>query len=267
MALTVAPIFLGLLYAAGAMVGLLGPGANGMTVEHIARVLQSRETWMSMGWTVMIAGVATLAAFWAAVSTTEFLWRSALGRRLSLLPFAVPHVAGALAMLLLLGQSGLLSRLLFALGVIQQPSDFPALVYDVYGIGLTLSFFWKEFPFLALMAFAVRSQIPLPYMETVRSLGGSAQQVDRLLIRPLVARGVMPAAISVFAFLIGQYEMASILGPSAPSALSVLTYERSTDPDLSRRGDAYVLAVLALAAATLLAKWYARKAPVPEASR
>lgn len=263
-ALTIAPILVGFLYAAGAMLGVLGPGAEGMTAAHMARVLSSRDTWVSVAWTVMVASIATLAAFWAAVATTESVWNSAMGRRLTLLPFAVPHIAGALAMLLLLGQSGLLSRLLFALGIVQQPSDFPALVYDRFGIGLTLAFFWKEFPFLALTAFAVRSQIPRPYMETVRSLGGSARQVDRMLIRPLVARGVLPAAISVFAFLIGQYEMASVLGPSAPSALSVLTYERITDPDLSRRGEAYVLAVLALTIAAGLAVWYTRIAPVSE---
>ena len=263
-AITVSPIVIGVLYAIGASAGVMGPGANGFSTQRVAQVFASSETWRSALRTVMVAGAATGVAVTAAVWSVESLWQSALGRRLVLLPFAVPHVAAALAILLLVGQSGLLSRVAFATGLTQSPSDFPAITYDGLGIGLMLSFVWKEFPFLALTAFAIRAGISTSVLEAGRSLGGTARQVERAVVRPLIVRGVLPATIAVFAFLLGQYEMPSVLGPSAPPALAVLTYERLIDSVLSRRGEAYVLALLAMGLTALLVWGYNRAISVAD---
>lgn len=257
LALAVAPIVVGLTYAVGGALGMLGAGATGASLARVTHALSSAETWRSVGWTLAVSGVATAAAMGAAVSTAAQLWESPLGRRLALVPLAVPHLAGALGILLLLGQSGLLARFAFLAGLIAGPSAFPAMVYDRAGIGLVVAFFWKEFPFLALTAFALRASIPDAWIEAARVLGASSQQIHRAVIRPLLVRGLLPATISVFAYLVGQYEMASLLGPSAPPALAVLTYERITDPMTERRGEAYVLAVLAMLLTFLLVGAYA----------
>lgn len=256
--LVIAPILVGTAYAAAAALGLAGTGAGGFTTQRLTDVLQRAETWRSLAWTVSVAGVATLAALGAALWSVEALWESRMGRRLAVLPLAVPHVAGALGILLLLGQSGLFARLAYALGWIHAPGEFPALIYDRFGVGLAIAFFWKEFPFLALTAFAARAGIPSSVIEAARSLGGTPTQVERAIVRPLVVRGIMPATISVFAYLLGQFEMASLLGASAPPAFAVLTFERTTDPVLARRGEAYVLALVALTLTLALVWWYSR---------
>lgn len=257
LALTVAPIVVGLAYAIGGALGVLGAGATSVSMTRVTHALSSAETWRSVGWTLVVSGVATAAAMATAVSVAGRLWESRLGRRLALVPLAVPHLAAALGILLLLGQSGLLSRLAFAAGIIASPSQFPAMVYDRFGVGLVVSFFWKEFPFLALTAFALRASVPNAWIEAAQVLGASTRQVHRAVIRPLLVRGLVPATISVFAYLVGQYEMASLLGPSAPPALAVLTYERITEPMTERRGEAYVLAVLAMLLAFVLVGAYA----------
>jgi putative spermidine/putrescine transport system permease protein len=256
--LVIAPMLVGTAYAAAAALGLAGTGAEGFTTQRLTDVLGQAETWRSLAWTVCVAGVATLAALGAAVWSVAALWESRLGRRLAVLPLAVPHVAGALGILLLLGQSGLFARLAYALGWIHAPGDYPAMIYDRFGVGLAIAFFWKEFPFLALTAFAARAGIASSVIEAARSLGGTPRQVERAIVRPLVVRGIMPATISVFAYLLGQFEMASLLGPSAPPAFAVLTFERTTDPVLARRGEAYVLALVALTLTLALVWWYSR---------
>ena len=256
--LVIAPILVGSFYAAAAALGVAGTGAEGFTTQRLSDVLLRAETWRSLTWTVSVAGVATLASFCAAVWSVEALWESPMGRRFAVMPLTVPHVAGALGILLLLGQSGLFARFAYALGWIHAPSDFPAVIYDRFGVGLAIAFFWKEFPFLALTAFAARAGIASDVVEAARSLGGTARQVERTIVRPLVARGIMPATISVFAFLLGQFEMATLLGPSAPPAFAVLTYERTSDPVLARRGEAYVLALVAMVLTLALVWWYSR---------
>ena len=182
-----------------------------------------------------------------------------------MLPMAVPHVAAALAALLLFGQSGLLSRLTYALGLTTTPADFPPLVYDRTGVSLVFTFAWKELPYLTLTAMAVLLSDTRELEEVARTLGATARQAFWRVTWPQLWRGTAPAVIAAFAFLIGQYEMPALLAPSDPTALSILIYERAVDPNLSRRGEAHVLGLIALAISGLLvvahASWRAREEP------
>jgi len=241
-----APVSLGLLYSLGASVGLTGTGARGFDLSLLQAVLADGETWRSVGWTVMTALGGTVLATVGALLAAVPLREARVARALAVLPLAVPHAAGALAVLLLLGQSGMLARLAYAAGWIAQPADFPVLVYDRPGIGLMLAFAWKEFPFLVLSALAVLATRGREHEEAARTLGASPRDVWWRVTLPLLWRGLAPAVVAVFAYLLGQYEMASLLAPSDPVALPVLTYERAMDAELARRGGAYVLALLAM---------------------
>lgn len=245
-ALVSAPVVAGTLYSLAAAVGMAGAGATGFDPARVVRVITSGETWQSVLWTIYTAGVATVMAAVAAVALSALLQRSRAGRVLATFPLAVPYVAAGLAALLLLGQSGFFSRVAFAAGAVSEPAGFPALVYDRPGVALILAFAWKEFPFLALTAFAVLDTRGTELADTARTLGASTAATFRRVTLPLLWRGIAPATIAGFAYLVGQYELAVLLAPSAPQPLSVLTYERAGDPDLSRRGEAHVLGLLAM---------------------
>lgn len=240
------PVVVGAVYSLAASVGLAGAGGTGFTLATWHELVRAGEVWRSVGWTLMTAGLGTALAFAAAVAVARGAGGSLLARQLALVPLALPHVAGALAALLLLGQSGFLSRVAHAAGWIDGPADFPALVYDRAGIGVTLAFAWKEFPFLLLNAIAVLDSRDRTLEETARSLGADAAQTWRRVTWPLLWRGMAPAVVAVFAFLVGQYEMSVLLAPSDPLPLSMLTQERAVDPDLARRGAAHALALVAL---------------------
>ncbi len=115
------PVTAGAVYSVLAAVGIVGPGAGGVSVEPVRRVLGAAETWRSLAWTIATAGVATGLAAAAACFVAIRIRASRTGQFLALLPLAVPHVAAALAALLLLGQSGLFSRLTYAVGFTTGP--------------------------------------------------------------------------------------------------------------------------------------------------
>ncbi len=171
---------------------------------------------------------------------------------------AVPHVAAALAALLLMGQSGLFSRFTYALGITTVPGDFPELVYDAAGVSVVLAFAWKEFPYLTLTALAVLLSRSAELEEVARTHGASPRQTFQRVTWPHLWRGISPAVLAAFAFLIGQYEIPALLAPSHPMALPLLTFERSVDSNLGRRAEAHVLALLALAVAAMLVLVHAR---------
>jgi putative spermidine/putrescine transport system permease protein len=229
------------------------------------QVLGAAETWRSLAWTVATAAAATGLSAAAACFVAVRLRTCPAGQFLAVLPLAVPHVAAALAALLLLGQSGLFSRLTYAVGLTSGPGDFPELVYDTAGVSVVLAFAWKEFPYLTLTALAVLLTRSGELEEVARTLGASPRQVFRRVTWPHLWRGISPAVLAAFAFLIGQYEIPAVLAPSDPLALPLLTYERTVDPDLARRGEAHVLALLALAVAAAIvvlhARWRAASEP------
>lgn len=247
------PVLIGALYSLMAAVGLVGVGARGFSLDSPIRVLRSPDTWRGVAWTLMTATIATAIAMTIAVVVALRLRASRLGRATALLPMAVPHLAAALAALLLWGQSGLVSRITFALGFTRGPADFPALVYDRAGVALVFTFVWKELPYLTLTVMAVLLTRTGELEEVGRTLGATPRQTFWRVTWPQLWRGIAPSIVAVLAFLIGQYEIPALLAPSDPTPLSILTFERANDPNLTQRGEAHVLGLLALAIAALLA--------------
>jgi putative spermidine/putrescine transport system permease protein len=246
------PVLVGATYSILAALGLVGVGARGFSLAPVRNVIQAPDTWLALAWTCATAAVATAIAVAIAFLIAVRLRSSRLGRAAALLPMAVPHVAAALAALLLLGQAGLLSRVSHALGLTATPGDFPALVYDRTGVALIFTFVWKELPYLTLTAMAVLLTDRRNLEEVARTLGATPRQAFTRITLPQLWRGTAPAVIAAFAFLVGQYEMPALLAPSDPAALPILTFERATDPNLSRRAEAHVLGLLALMVAAVL---------------
>ena len=269
--LVATPVAVGIGYAALAAVGLIGYGGGTLSFARVMRVLGERATWSGLAWSAWVAGAATVLAGATAVVTAVLFRgsgrvdRAARGLAIAALPVP-PIVAGATA-LLILGQSGVIARLLAWAGLIDAPAQLLPLVYDPAGVGLVAALAWKEFPFLALIAFSVLATRGAELEETARGLGAAPNHVLRHVTWPVLWRGLLPGAAAVFLFALGSYEAAVLLAPSDPLALPLLIEERYADADLTRRGDAYVLVLIAGAASAAfvtLHEWLrARSAAAP----
>ena len=251
-----APVLLGIAYSVAASVGLVGAGATGhASMARVAYVVSERVSWASLLWTLGVSAVATTLATAGAVIVAVMFRDSTTmhrtGRLLASLPLTIPHVvAGALGVWTL-SQSGMLARVAFALGIIAQPADMPALVYDRFGAGLALTLAWKEMAFLGVVATALLVTQGSAAEEAARTLGASARVAFRRVTWPVLWRGLAPAVVAVFVFVTGNYEVAALLAPSNPPALALLVAERAADADLARRGDAYVASLLLLGIAVV----------------
>lgn len=245
-----APVLLGVGYSIAGAVGLIGVGTTGLSLDRMQRVLAEREVWRSIGWTLWYAAAATALATLAAVVVSAIFRRGTLGDRiarwLAIAALPVPYVVAATVGLLILGQSGFISRFAYASGWLSSPAGMPALVYDTFGVGLICTLAWKEFPFLALVAFSILATRGAALEEVARTLGASTVPTFVRVTWPLLWRGLLPAVIAVFIFVAGSYEAAALLGPSDPVPLPVLTLERYNALDLSRRADAYVLSLIGM---------------------
>jgi putative spermidine/putrescine transport system permease protein len=248
--LLASPVLVGVVYSVAASLGLAGAGARGFSTGAWARVLTDGAVHGGLAWTLWVAAASTALATAGAVAVAvAFRGRGRLDRAarvLAILPLPVPHVVAGVCGVLILGQSGLLSRAAYGVNLLSSPGEMPALVADPAGIGLILALTWKELPFLALVAFSILAARGERLEEAARTLGAGPVATFRLVTWPVLWRGMLPAVVAVFTFVAGSWEVAALLAPSDPLALPLQIMERHTDPALARRGEAFALALVAL---------------------
>ncbi len=234
------------------LIGLTEPNFN----AYLA-IFTSTEFYLSFLLTFYIAFTSTVISSVLAIGAALLLRRQFIGRAvvnfLFQLNLTVPHLVGAIGILYLFSQSGSFARLAAEWGMIARPSEFPAMVFDPYAIGIILQYVWKEIPFIGVIVLANMQSLGEDYESVARSLGASRWQAFRHVLLPLIFPGVLSASVIVFAFTFGAYEIPALLGANYPAALPVLAYRKYTDVDLAARPEAMAMAiVIALLSAVMI---------------
>ncbi len=244
LALFVGGLVLGFMQSLGY---LPAAGLDELSFEAYRGLLSERGFLRSLIFTLSVSIITTAASVVIAVATALVLRRRFLGRRTTLfiyqLPLTVPYLVAAVGVMTLVSQSGLLARVVYHLGLIAEPAQFPALLYDNLGIGIMLVYLWKQIPFIGLVALAVLQSVGEDYEEQARTLGATGFQAVRHVLVPLIIPGIVPASIIIFAFTFGAFEVPLLLGKRFPSMLSVLAYRLYVDVDLAARPQAMATAV------------------------
>ncbi len=223
-----------------------GSAADAMlTFDHFAAVFQAPGFLASIGLTLWVSVISTALTLAFAILTALSLRRMRRLRRFVTyvyqLPLTLPHMVIAAAAIMLLSQSGIASRILTAIGLIGSPASFPEVVNDRRGVGIILVYVWKQVPFVGLFALAVLQSVGEDYEAVARTLGARPLQAVRHVLVPLVAPGLLPSGVIIFAFVFGAFEVPLLLGARYPSMLSVLAYRLYTDVDISVRPQAMAL--------------------------
>ncbi|MEL7236425.1 MAG: ABC transporter permease subunit, partial [Chloroflexota bacterium] len=210
--------------------------------------------------TFHIAFTSTLISSVLAVAAALLLRETFAGKKvvsfLFQLNLTIPHLVGALGILYLFSQSGMISRIVTAMGFIDRPNEFPALVFDRYAIGIILQYIWKEIPFIGVIVLAILQSVGDEYEAAAQSLGANRWQQFRYVTLPLIMPGVLSASVIVFAFTFGAYEIPAILGQTFPKALPVLAYDSYTNVDLGARPEAMAMSMIIALLSTLMIAAY-----------
>lgn len=260
---------IGVLFAGGlgvASVQSLGyMPAIGMTewsLDAYRQVLGDEDFLDSLLLTLYVSGVSTGISTVLAVLAALALRRS--GGRVSAvvfqLPITIPHLVAAVGIALVVAQTGLGARLAAGLGLIGEPRDFPALLYDEYSIGIILTYVWKEVPFIALVVLASLRGVASELEEVASTLGAGAWQRFWYVVFPVISPSVVAASLLVFAFTFGAFEVPYLLGKSYPTMLPVMAYNEYREIDLSARPAAMAINVLIALITGTVAALYLRLA-------
>ena len=255
------------LFVGGLVLGVLASlgrqpflGEQPLSLDAYRGLLSDVEVRRSVLLTFRIALISTALSTVLAVAAALLLRSTRRGRRAATLVFQlnlpVPHLVGAAAMLLLLGQSGLVSRLLAAVGLVDVPADAPVLTNDAFGWAILAEYVWKEVPFMGVVLLAALSGGVADLEGAARTLGAGRWQRFRFVVLPLLTPAVVSTSIIVFAFTFGSYEVPLLLGQPFPATLPVVAYQAYSDTDLTARPRAMAIAVVIAVVVTVVVAAY-----------
>ena len=204
--------------------------------------------WQGLLLTIWVSFASTLLSAVLALATALLLRRTFIGKRIATflyqLNLPVPHVVAAIGILFLFSQSGLLSRTGAQLGLLNGPSDFPIVVKDRLGIGIILSFVWKEVPFVGSSCWRSCSRWASTMKIWREASAPNRWQRFRYVILPLGHAWFAVRSILVFAFTFGSFEVPAILGVRFPRTLTVTAVRFFRDPDLNARTEGMAISII-----------------------
>ncbi len=234
------------LFGGGLVLGLIqrlghlpAAGLKSLSFKHFVNVLGDPDFLHSLMLTLYVALTSTLIA--AAISIVMAIFLLSLSEESRMvhfifqIPLTVPHLVIAVAMVFMLTPTGLLSRVIIKLGWIDSSSAFPLLVNDRWGIGIILTYVWKEIPFITLMILSVLRRSGVELLEVGRTLKAGRWQRFRYITLPTIFPSLGAACLIVFAYTFGTFEVPFLMGQTYPMMLPVWAYKNYSDVDLLAR--------------------------------
>ena len=214
-------------------------GLTNLTLKYYTEVFANPDfvnsVWVSLKialWSAVVACILGVALSMALIKTRKTKGATLYAIRL---PILVPHAVVAVFVVQVLGQTGLVARLLHALGFLRDYNQFPQLLYTPSYFGTILAYLWKEIPFVAYFVLAFMSSISETLGEAAENLGASPLRSFFEVTLPLSLRVISKAFLIIFIFAFGGYELPLLLGSTLPKALSVQTYLSYMSPNLLER--------------------------------
>ena len=216
--------------------------------------------WRGLLLNLWVSILSTFGAAVLALGSALLLRQTFPGKKLATFLFQlnlpVPHVVAAIGILFVFSQSGLIARGAVQLGLMDVPKEFPVLVRDSWGIGIIISYIWKEMPFFGVIALSILQSLGQDYEDRARILGANSWQRFRYVIVPLVLPGMLSASVIVFAFTFGSYEVPALLGERFPRMLPVTAVKFFMDPDLNARAEGMAIGIIIAIIAFVLVVFY-----------
>lgn len=235
-------------------------GMEDVSVVYYQQVFANTRFISSLQYTFYIALVTSILSVTLGVVIAFMVYHTNQGEKLSYtlyrIPMIIPHAVVIIVTIQLFFQTGIISRILYAWGVIDSALDFPLLVNDQAGIGIILTYLYKQVPFVTLTVFTVLKNLESKYTQVAQNLGANSWQIISKVTLPLLLPSILSSFLITFAFAFGAFEVPFILGNPARATLPILAYQDFTSPILEQRPTAMAMSVVISTLSLLLISAY-----------
>lgn len=238
----------------------LTAGAGRWSLRHYVRFV-SDPLYLGYFWrSFRVAAYCTAVTLLAGYALAYVMARASARVRLLLtlllvVQFFTSYITRAYALILVLGNNGLVNRLLLRLGVVDRPLR---LLYNELGVAISLVLI--ALPFMVFPIYSVLKNVE-PNLETAAtSLGADRFRVFWHVVLPLSLPGVQAGVVLVFLFDLTAFIMPGLLGGGYFDMAANLIYDQAMtvlDQPFAAAAST-VLLVATLATLHVLNAWGAR---------
>lgn len=235
-------------------------GMTEITFKYYKEIFGRSDFISSLGLSLYTSLVSSVIAVMLGVLISAVLSYTGIVKNKSFeifkVPVIVPHTVVALLVINIFSQSGILSRIAYNLGFIENMEAFIPMVFDKNGIGIILAYIWKEIPFILLVVIPIMSNIDSSLGEAAINLGATKLKAFMKITLPLSMSSIVNSFVLIFAFSFGAFEIPYLLGVTSPKALPVLAYLEYTQSDLANRPYAMAINGIMIIITVILALLY-----------
>lgn len=214
-------------------------GMEEMTTDYYTEAMTMNGFFHSILFAIYLATVSSVLSMtigtWFAYRLTRSKKQRLKGVIKSIMGLGIilPYLYIVFLVMLTISRSGLVSRMLYALNIIEFPSEFPNLLYGRTGIGIIAVYVSKGIPFVTLLVLNVMSQISIDYEQVAMTLGGNNRQILKRIYLPLSRDTIVWSGMVLFAYDLGSFEVPYIFSNLKTRSFSVLLYSEYLKPNLT----------------------------------
>lgn len=203
-------------------------GGGFITFEHYQDLFEQDRFITSVLFSLTVTSISTTLSLIIGLGIVKAfspLLKETKHKLLVWIPMLVPHFVWAYLVYLLFNQSGFFSNVAGVFGWIEDRDQFPILVQDRNGVGIILTYVWKEVPFVTLMLLPVYATLSKRYKEVASLLGASPYKAFWVAEWPFIFPVLIETGAILFAFIFTAFEVPQLLGVTSPQMLAILAYD------------------------------------------
>ncbi|MDV8115417.1 ABC transporter permease [Paraclostridium bifermentans] len=213
-------------------------GLDNITFDYYKEILSNQQfinsLMLSLKTSIISSTIAAIIGILLAYLMTKSRF-SKLRYFLLNLPIIVPHIIVVMLAFAVFSKTGIISRMLYNLNLINDSREFVSLVNDKAGIGIIIVYIYKGMPFIAITVYNILKSLDVKLEDVALNLGANKFQVLKLVIMPQIMPTILSSFIVIFAFSFGSFEVPYLIGATNPKALPVNAYINYINTDLAQR--------------------------------
>lgn len=197
-------------------------------LSYYWKLMDTERFLTSIAFSIRTAGIATILSIVIGLLLTMSFYKvlEQLSPRLRVwIPMLFPHFVWGYMVILLLGESGVFSQIAVIFGWMESQAEFPIWTRDPNGIGIIITYVWKEVPLVILLLLPVYASIRPEYYALVDTLGGNKWNRFTTVDIPHLLPVLIESFLIIFSFSLAAYEVPALIGTTFPEMISVLGYE------------------------------------------
>lgn len=223
---------------------------NTITLDHYKEVLKYKDFFVDLLYSIYLALTASIISIVVGVYVSFRLIQSknktikAFVSRTLQIGVILPYLYMLFIVVLLFGKTGVYSRILFSLGIIDNLNQFPTLLYEPLGVGIIIVFILKGVPFVSLFVLNIMSNVSDSFENVSKTLGAKPLKTLTKVYIPLCRDAIVWSFMVLLAYDLGSFEVPYLLGSLSPNTLSVSLFSAYLDPNILHIPRAMAMALI-----------------------